>query len=136
MRLFAVVVFAVVALACARPRRLPQPRRAAVAAPAIVAPEAPPRAPAWSAMFSMRNRVADQHPLPDVVVHAPAGFDARAPLHLVFMLHGIGHQALWWAGGGLTDPRTGRRVMGWGGEVRHDLAGVRSLFIAPQFEIR
>jgi Bacterial pre-peptidase C-terminal domain len=87
-------------------------------------------------MFSMRNRVADQRPLPDVVVHAPAGFDARAPLHLVFMMHGMGHQALWWAGGGLTDPRTGRRVQGWGGEVRHDLAGVRSLFVAPQFEIR
>lgn len=48
----------------------------------------------------------------------------------------MGHQALWWAGGGLTDPRTGRRVLGWGGEVRHDLAGVRSLFVAPQFEIR
>ena len=84
----------------------------------------------------MRSAVADFAPLPDVVVHAPPGFDARAPLHLVVVLHGMGHSPLTWLGGGLPDPRTGRPVIGWGAEVRHDLAGTRSLILAPQCDER
>ncbi|MDB4928123.1 MAG: hypothetical protein JWM10_607 [Myxococcaceae bacterium] len=84
----------------------------------------------------MRAAVADFAPLPDVVVHAPPGFDARQKLHLVIVLHGMGHSPLVWAGSGLPDPRTGRPVIGWGGEVRHDLAGTRSLLVVPQCDER
>jgi hypothetical protein len=48
----------------------------------------------------------------------------------------MGHSALVWAGSGLPDPRTGRPVVGWGGEVRHDLAGTRSLLVVPQCDER
>lgn len=80
--------------------------------------------------------MADFSPSPDVVVHAPPGFDPDAPLHLVMVFHGMGHSALKWAGGGLIDPRTGEPAQGWGAEQRHDLAGTRTLLIAPQFDDR
>jgi hypothetical protein len=80
--------------------------------------------------------VADFAPSPDAVVHAPPGFDPDAPLHLVMVFHGIGHSALKWAGGALIDPRTGLPAQGWGGEQRHDLAGTRTLLIAPQCDDR
>lgn len=84
----------------------------------------------------MRHGVADFSPSPDVAVHCPPGFDDRAPLHLVVVLHGMGHSALRWAGAGLVDPRTGLAVGGWGAEQRHDLAGTRTLLVAPQFDDR
>lgn len=125
-------------LACSRPHppRPARPRAPVALAPAAPLPAAPTVAPAWSAAFSMRSAVADFAPLPDVVVHAPPGFDAREALHLVIVLHGMGHSPLVWAGSGLPDPRTGRPVVGWGGEVRHDLAGTRSLLIVPQCDER
>ena len=105
-----------------------------VAPPPVDAP--PARAEAWSEGFRLQHGVADFAPSPDAVVHCPAGFDDRAPLHLVVVLHGMGHSALKWAGGGLLDPRTGQPAQGWGGEQRHDLAGTRTLLIAPQFDDR
>ena len=95
--------------ACAR-KRPPTPRRIP---PARVAP-APAVAPAWTAAFDLRAGAADLPHAPDVVVHAPRGFDATRPLHLVIILHGMGHSALTWIGGGLPDPRTGRPGVGWG----------------------
>ncbi len=133
------LLFALLALgaACSRPRRSPPPRPRV--APAVVVSPTPPATaptPAWNAAFSMRSAVASFAPSPDVVVHAPAGFDARQPLHLVVIFHGMGHSAMVWLGNGLPDPRTGRRVIGWGGDVRHDLAGTRSLILAPQCDDR
>ncbi len=123
-------------LHCARAPRAtrPQPTTQAPAAPTTPAPPSP--AEAWSEAFNVRQGVADFAPSPDVVVHAPPGFDPSAPLHLVVVLHGMGHSALKWAGGGLIDPRTGQPAQGWGGEQRHDLAGTRTLLIAPQFDDR
>lgn len=117
----------------APPPVAPQPS----AVPAPPPPPAPPaRAEAWSEAFSLRHGVADFAPSPDAVVHAPPGFDPDAPLHLVMVFHGMGHSALKWAGGGLIDPRTGQPAQGWGGEQRHDLAGTRTLLIAPQCDDR
>jgi hypothetical protein len=96
----------------------------------------PARAEAWSEAFTLHHGVADFAPSPDAVVHAPPGFDPDAPLHLVLVFHGMGHSALKWAGGGLIDPRTGQPAQGWGGEQRHDLAGTRTLLIAPQCDDR
>lgn len=115
----------------------PPPRlRVTPTAPHASSPPPPARAEAWSAAFQLRHGVADFAPSPDVVVHAPPGFDPGAPLHLVVVFHGMGHSALKWAGGALTDPRTGRPAQGWGGEERHDLAGTRTLLVAPQFDDR
>lgn len=116
----------------------PSPRAPAPvpAPPPQPPPSQPSPAEAWSAAFTLHHGVADFAPSPDVVVHAPPGFDPSAPLHLVVVLHGIGHSALKWAGGGLVDPRTGQPAQGWGGEQRHDLAGTRTLLVAPQFDDR
>ncbi len=84
----------------------------------------------------MRSAVSSFAPLPDVVVHAPRGFDPSAPLHLVIVLHGMGHTPLIWLAGGLPDPRTGLTLVGWGAEVRHDLAGTRSLILGIQCDDR
>lgn len=80
----------------------------------------------------MRSAAGSFAPYPDVVVHAPRGFDARQPLHLVILFHGMGHSPLVWLGAGLPDPRTGRPIAGWGGDVRHDMVATRSLILAPQ----
>ncbi|MDB4931288.1 MAG: hypothetical protein JWM10_3772, partial [Myxococcaceae bacterium] len=80
---------AALSLRCTRapPARAPRP----VIAPLPSPPALPPaRAEAWSAAFAMRRGVADFAPSPDVAVHAPPGFDDRAPLHLVIVLHGMG----------------------------------------------
>jgi len=98
---------------------------------------APVRSAEWSAAFRLRSAVVpDLAPMDDVIVHAPPDYDATAPLHLVIVLHGLGHSALRWAGSGLPDPRTGRPLDSWGGQQRHDLAGTRTLLIAPQLDDR
>ncbi len=122
-------------------RRVPHGRAAAPpaevpAATALGARQARGRAAAWSAAFRTRSRAADFEPAPDVVVHAPAGFDPSRPVHLVVLFHGLGAQAMWLAGGGLPDPVTGRPVVGWGLEVRHDMAASNTLLVALQFDDR
>ncbi|MFO0610034.1 MAG: PPC domain-containing protein [Polyangiales bacterium] len=122
----------VATLACSRSRRTPA--RAPAARAATAAPS--PRTPAWTQAYRLRTRAFDFEPWPDAVVHAPAGFDASRPLHLVVVFHGLGHSALVWIGGGLPSPVDGRPIVGWGGEVRHDMAATNTLLVALQFEIR
>ncbi len=134
----ALVLLVAWSFGCAKsPRAEPRPPAAArVPSPASASP-APRRPPeAWTEALELEHGVADFGRFPEAVVHAPRGFDASAPLHLVFVLHGAGGSALLWAGNRLPDPNTGEPVIGWGGEVRHDMVGSNSLFIAPQFEIR
>lgn len=121
------------ALGCGRPASGAPSRAAGDAAGA----REPVRSEAWSEGFRLRHGVAaDLAPMHDVVVHAPPNYDARAPLHLVIVLHGLGHTALRWAGSGLPDPRTGSPVTSWGGQQRHDLAGTRTLLVVPQLDDR
>jgi hypothetical protein len=70
---------------------------------------------------------------PDVVVHAPASFDPKRPLHLVVFLHGYNGCAAVLAGEGpiRCKPRTPERE-GWELARHHDAAGTPSLFIVPQ----
>lgn len=117
------------------PPRAPMVRvHTAVPAPA---PTRPPRRPeAWTEALSLRAGVADFSPRANVLAHAPEGFDPRGPLHLVVLLHGYSHTPYYWLGGGMTDPRTGQRIYGWGGRERHDLAGTNTLIVAPQCDDR
>ena len=121
-------------LELAHPSPIPPPPRRPT--PVVVAPPPPDPAAAWSEGFHLHHGVADFAPSYDVLVHAPARFDASAPLHLVIVLHGMGHSALQWAGAGVVDPRTGRAAVSWGGAERHDLAATRTLLVIPQFDDR
>lgn len=84
----------------------------------------------------MRHRPVDGHPLPDVIVHAPPGFDATAPIHLVVFFHGINSHAAQWIVTGDLAPVTGERGQGWALAARHDRADVNALLVAPQLAPR
>lgn len=112
-------------------RRLPSPVPLASAPHAVTPPPALPR-PAWTAAFRLRHRPLTTHALPDVIVHAPPGFDARRPFDLVILFHGIASHAAWWVVAGDLAPVTGERGQGWGLAARHDRARVNALLIAPQ----
>lgn len=74
---------------------------------------------------------------PDVVAHAPAGFDARQPLHLVVFVHGYdGCARVLVSDAPDARCREGDRPRrGWGLAARHDEAGTRSLFLVVQLAL-
>jgi hypothetical protein len=91
--------------------------------------------PAWTESFRLRRALFPETGLADVVVHAPAGFDASRPLHVVFFAHSVDTYALQWVGTGPVRPGRGAGVMeAWGLDTRHDLAGTNTLLVAPQFD--
>jgi len=108
--------------------------------PRVVAPAAPPAPSAppvddragWTAALHLAHKPVAGHGLHDVIVHAPPGFDAHAPLHLVIFFHGIWSQAAQWVVAGDLAPVTGARGGGWGLATRHDRAAVNALLVAPQ----
>jgi hypothetical protein len=70
---------------------------------------------------------------PTAVVHAPAGFDPRAPLHVVVFLHGHNGCAQVLMAGGEARCRPGDAAReGWDLAARHDAAGTNTLFVIPQ----
>jgi len=120
--------------AYSQPADAPRERPRVVAPAAQPAPAAPPvddRA-GWTAAFRMAHKPVAGHGLHDVIVHAPPGFDARAPLHLVIFFHGIWSHAAQWVVAGDLAPVTGQRGGGWGLAARHDRSAVNTLLVAPQ----
>ena len=70
---------------------------------------------------------------PSVIVHAPAGFDARAPLRLVVFLHGYNGCVSVLMGRGEVACKPGDRPReGWDLGRYHDAAHTNSLFVVPQ----
>ncbi len=75
--------------------------------------------------------------MPSVVVHVPSGWSARAPLHVVVLLHSWGSYAMQWLASGETELRAGEpHIIGWGLDSRHDAARTAAILIAPQFDPR
>lgn len=128
------------ALACHKPpRRASAPHDAGRVQVALAIPASLPparRSAAWTEALTLRSAVAGFAPRANVLVHAPEGFDPTSPLHIVVLVHGFGHSPYYWLGGGMTDPLTGQRIVGWGGGQRHDLAGTNSLIVAPSCDDR
>lgn len=114
-----------------RPQIVAQPARP----PRTPAPASSPR-PAWTEALNLSAGVADFAPRANVLVHAPEGFDPSRPFDLVVLFHGFGHSPYFWLGGGMLDPLTRQRIVGWGGGQRHDLAGTNSLIVALQCDDR
>jgi pimeloyl-ACP methyl ester carboxylesterase len=70
---------------------------------------------------------------PNVIVHAPAGFDAHKPLDLVVFLHGYSGCVSVLMGQGESRCRAGDAAReGWDLAAHHDAAGKNTLFIVPQ----
>jgi hypothetical protein len=71
---------------------------------------------------------------PNVVVHAPARFDAARPLQLVVFLHGYSGCISVLVGRGSTRCKSGDAVahQGWDLARYHDAARTNTLFVVPQ----
>lgn len=91
---------------------------------------------AFTEAFDLVHGAFDEHPGPDVVVHASPGFDPARPLELMIFLHG-------WNGCANVLARSGRvscaegvrgeRVRtGWGLAARFDEAHTGALLVVPQ----
>jgi len=110
--------------------------RAPLAAPAVATAVHAHR-PGWAQGFMLRRAPPLDARQWDVAVTAPPDFDDAQPLHLVILAHGWGNNAMGWLASGAQEVLPGRPpIAGWGGSYRHDLAGTRTLFIAPQFSHR
>ena len=73
---------------------------------------------------------------PSVIVHAPPGFDPRAPLHLVVFLHGYNGcvNVLMGQGPSRCKPNAPERD-GWDLGRYHDAADTNTLFVVPQLAL-
>jgi pimeloyl-ACP methyl ester carboxylesterase len=84
----------------------------------------------------MRTAAFHSPEVPAVLVHAPAGFDAKPPLHLVVFLHGFNGCTAVLAASGPTRCRPGGpEYAGYGLSQVHDSAGTNTLLVIPQLAL-
>jgi hypothetical protein len=94
---------------------------------------AEPAAPGFTISADLAHAAYHVKGVPSVIVHAPAGFDPRGPLHLVVFLHGYSGCIPVLMGQGDVPCRSGEPAHeGWDLGARHDAAGTNTLFIVPQ----
>jgi hypothetical protein len=93
----------------------------------------PPSAAGFEIAPRLKHAAYDLKGVPSVIVHAPAGFDARAPLQLVVFLHGLHGcvsvllaRGMAHCGPGAPDSE------GWDLARFHDQAHTNTLFVVPQ----
>jgi len=93
----------------------------------------PPQAAAFEIAPQLEHAAYDEKGVPGAIVHAPAGFDARAPLKLVVFLHGLRGCATVLMGRGQLRCGPGKPLDdGWDLAGHHDQAHTNTLFIVPQ----
>lgn len=91
----------------------------------------------WTQRLELAHGAFD-HPrgVPDAIVHAPASFDPRGPLHLVVFLHGYRGCADVLAPAGPARCRAGASPQpGWDLLARHDEARTSTLFVIAQLAL-
>jgi hypothetical protein len=94
---------------------------------------AQPAAAGFELVARLRHGAYDVPGAPNVIVHAPAGFDPRAPLQLVVFLHGYSGCVSVLMGTGPSRCRPGAAtVTGWDLARHHDAAHTNTLFVVPQ----
>lgn len=105
---------------------------AGATAPARAQPRA--TSEGWTRRLDLAHGAFDQRGAPDAIVHAPPGFDPRAPLHLVLFLHGYrGCAEVLFSDAPDARCRAGDPPQrGWALGARHDEAGTRTLFAVVQ----
>jgi len=98
---------------------------------------ASPASAQWTRRLELEHGAFDHGPgVPDAIVHAPASFDPRGPLHLVVFLHGYRGCAdvLAAAGTSRCRPRAPEQ-RGWDLLARHDEARTSTLFVIAQLAL-
>lgn len=116
----------------------PRRERISIVLAAVVLASLPSDAAAqWARRLDLAHGAFDHEGAPDAIVHAPPGFDARAPLHLVLFLHGYRGCAEVLAGeGDAVRCRPGDPPrQGWGLAARHHEAGTNTLFVVVQLAL-
>jgi hypothetical protein len=94
---------------------------------------APPMAAGFELAATLKHAAYDLAGAPSVIVHAPAGFDATAPLQLVVFLHGYRGCLSVLMGKGPSRCQPGAaQVEGWDLGRYHDAAHTNTLFVVPQ----
>jgi hypothetical protein len=93
----------------------------------------PPSAAGFEIAAQLEHAAYDNKGVPSVIVHAPAGFDARQPLQLVVFLHGLRScvSVLMAQGSAHCGPGTPESE-GWDLGRFHDQAHTNTLFVVPQ----
>jgi hypothetical protein len=96
-----------------------------------------PAAAQWTRHLNLVHAPFDHGEAPDAIVHAPPGFDPRAPLRLVVFLHGYrGCAEVLFSEGESVRCRPGDPPeRGWGLAARHDEAGTNTLFVVVQLAL-
>ena len=101
--------------------------------PLVAAQDLQPSAAEFEIAPHLTHGAYDERGVPSAIVHAPAGFDARAPLKLVVFLHGLRGCATVLMGRGQLRCGPGRPLNeGWDLAGHHDQAHTNTLFIVPQ----
>ena len=102
-------------------------------APLAAAQDAQPQAEGFEIAAWLAHGAYDEQGVPSVIVHAPAGFDPRAPLKLVVFLHGLRGCATVLMRHGQVRCGPGAPLdEGWDLARHHDQASTNTLFVVPQ----
>jgi hypothetical protein len=93
----------------------------------------PPSAAGFEISAQLKHAAYELEGVPSVIVHAPAGFDASAPLQLVVFLHGLrGCVTALMAEGSVRCGPGAPETLGWDLGRYHDQAHTNTLFVVPQ----
>lgn len=99
----------------------------------VLAQEPPPPAAGFQISAQLKHAAYAQKGVPSVIVHAPPGFDARAPLRLVVFLHGLRGCVTVLMGQGPVRCGPGApETTGWELGSHHESAHTNTLFVVPQ----
>jgi hypothetical protein len=99
----------------------------------LIAAQDPQPAAAFEIAARLEHGAYNEKGVPSAIVHAPAGFDARAPLKLVIFLHGLRGCASVLMGHGQVRCGPGAALEeGWDLAGYHDQAHTNTLFVVPQ----
>jgi hypothetical protein len=97
---------------------------------------AQPSPTGWDEAAELKTAAFRTPGAPSVIVHAPAGFDPRAPLHLVVFLHGYNGCVNVLMAKGPSRCKAGAPERdGWDLGRYHDAAGTNTLFVVPQLAL-
>jgi hypothetical protein len=91
----------------------------------------------WTRRLDLESAPFAHRGAPDAIVHAPAGFDPTAPLHLVLFLHGYRGcaEVLFEAGDAVRCRPDDPPRRGWALGAAHDEAGTNTLFVVVQLAL-
>lgn len=105
-------------------------------APAVARAQTKPGSTAFDEAAELKTAAFRTPGAPSVFVHAPAGFDAKKPLHLIVFLHGYNGCVNVLMAAGPSRCKVGAPERdGWDLGRHHDAAQTNTLFVVPQLAL-